>query len=76
MIFYRYQWSEAVIEHLPSVPVQSIQHIVSAKDYIERSQITIVSYDLLTRRIDEIAAQKFGVIICVSINIFVKRLLI
>ncbi|XP_058804716.1 SWI/SNF-related matrix-associated actin-dependent regulator of chromatin subfamily A-like protein 1 [Phymastichus coffea] len=60
----RYQWSEAIIENLSSVPAQSIQHIVSTKDYIEKSQITIISYDLLGKRIDEIAARKFGVIIC------------
>ncbi|XP_031779096.1 SWI/SNF-related matrix-associated actin-dependent regulator of chromatin subfamily A-like protein 1 [Nasonia vitripennis] len=60
----RYQWSEAVIENLDSVPLHAIQHLSSTKDYIESSQITILSYDLLTRRIDEIAARKYGVILC------------
>ncbi|XP_014210955.1 SWI/SNF-related matrix-associated actin-dependent regulator of chromatin subfamily A-like protein 1 [Copidosoma floridanum] len=60
----RYQWSEAIIESLPSVLVQSIQHITNTRDLMERSQVTIISYDLLVKRIDEIAAKKFGVVIC------------
>lgn len=66
----RYHWSEAVIEHLNSVPLHSIQHLSTTKDYIESSQITIISYDLLTRRIDEIAARKFGVILCVRLKFY------
>ena len=62
---FRYQWSEAIIENIPSVNVQSIQHIISTKDYIEKCQILILSYDLLARRIDEFVARKFGVLICV-----------
>ncbi|KAJ8680973.1 hypothetical protein QAD02_016760 [Eretmocerus hayati] len=60
----RYQWSEAIIDSLSSVPAQCIQHVMSTKDYLDKSEVTIVSYDLLSRRADEFAARKFGVVIC------------
>ncbi|XP_011493885.1 PREDICTED: SWI/SNF-related matrix-associated actin-dependent regulator of chromatin subfamily A-like protein 1 [Ceratosolen solmsi marchali] len=60
----KYQWVEDIIQNLPSVPIYSIQHIITTKDNIDKSQIIIVSYDLLIKKIDMFAARKYGVIIC------------
>ncbi|XP_043276402.1 SWI/SNF-related matrix-associated actin-dependent regulator of chromatin subfamily A-like protein 1 [Venturia canescens] len=59
----RYQWSEAIFTFLPSVPVQSVHHFTSGKDYIGNSQITIVSYDLLVRSIEVFKRRTYGFVI-------------
>lgn len=65
--FSRYQWSEAIFNYLPSVPVQYVHHFTSGKDYVGNSKITIVSYDLLVRSIDVFRRRPYGFVILVSI---------
>ncbi|XP_014235599.1 SWI/SNF-related matrix-associated actin-dependent regulator of chromatin subfamily A-like protein 1 [Trichogramma pretiosum] len=60
----RYQWSEAIIENLTSVPIHSILHVTTNREPIEKCKVLIVSYDLVGRRTDELVARRFGVIIC------------
>lgn len=64
--YFRYQWSQAIFTFLPSVASQCVQQVRNTKDFIEDSDITIVSYDLVHRMMDQLEKKPFGVIIVVS----------
>lgn len=48
----------------------SIQYMMTAKDYIQDSNVLIVSRDMLTRCAEKLLERNFGVIILVSITEF------
>lgn len=78
-ILYRFQWSEAIYEFLPSIPTQYIHHFANTKDYIADEKITIISYDLLNRAIDVFEKHMYGFVIlvrmCYFIHIFISMLI-
>ncbi|XP_034945253.1 SWI/SNF-related matrix-associated actin-dependent regulator of chromatin subfamily A-like protein 1 isoform X2 [Chelonus insularis] len=59
----RYQWSDTIYTYLPSIPVHQVYHFTKCKDYLEDAQITIVSYDILTRSLNTFTKKKFTTII-------------
>ncbi|XP_033228267.1 SWI/SNF-related matrix-associated actin-dependent regulator of chromatin subfamily A-like protein 1 isoform X2 [Belonocnema kinseyi] len=59
----RYQWSEAIFRFLPSVPVHHVRQFTKSKDGFEMGEVTIVSYDLLARSIDDFEKHHFGIVI-------------
>lgn len=66
---FRFQWSEAIYEFLPSVPTHYVHHFASTKDYIGDDKITIISYDLLVRAIDTLEKYIYGFVILVYLYI-------
>lgn len=65
---FRFQWSEAIYEFLPSIPAQHIHHFANTKDYIGDDRITIISYDLLVRAVDTFKNYFYGFIILVRLH--------
>lgn len=59
----RYQWSEAIYQFLPSVPMHYIHHFASTKDCIGDDKITIISYDLLVRAEHTLKRHMYGFVI-------------
>ncbi|KMQ95423.1 swi snf-related matrix-associated actin-dependent regulator [Lasius niger] len=59
----RYQWSEAIYEFLPSIPMHYIHHFANTRDCIEDDKITIISYDLLMRAVDTLEKHIYGFVI-------------
>ncbi|XP_070170383.1 SWI/SNF-related matrix-associated actin-dependent regulator of chromatin subfamily A-like protein 1 [Polyergus mexicanus] len=59
----RYQWSEAIYQFLPSIPMHYVHHFANARDCIGDDKITITSYDLLVRAVDTFEKYVFGFVI-------------
>ncbi|XP_072765590.1 SWI/SNF-related matrix-associated actin-dependent regulator of chromatin subfamily A-like protein 1 isoform X3 [Anoplolepis gracilipes] len=59
----RYQWSEAIYEFLPSIPMHYVHHFASARDCIGDDKVTIISYDLLARAVHTFEKHIFGFVI-------------
>ncbi|KAM0735204.1 SWI/SNF-related matrix-associated actin-dependent regulator of chromatin subfamily A-like protein 1 [Formica fusca] len=59
----RYQWSEAIYQFLPSIPMHYVHHFANARDCIGDDKITITSYDLLVRAVDTFEKCVFGFVI-------------
>ncbi|KAL6439204.1 hypothetical protein ACFW04_003853 [Cataglyphis niger] len=59
----RYQWSEAIYQFLPSIPMHYVHHFANAKDCIGDDKITITSYDILVRAVDTFEKYVFGFVI-------------
>lgn len=70
---YRYQWSQAIYEFLPSIPTHYIHHFANTKDHIGDDKITITSYDLLVRAINTFAKHIYGFVILVNIHIIFNK---
>lgn len=66
--FFRHTWQETIHEYIPSVPLMTVQYMTSGKDYVDESNVLIVSRDMLSRCIDKLVRRNFGVIILVSIK--------
>ncbi|XP_050455855.1 SWI/SNF-related matrix-associated actin-dependent regulator of chromatin subfamily A-like protein 1 [Cataglyphis hispanica] len=59
----RFQWSEAIYQFLPSIPMHYVHHFANAKDCIGDDKITITSYDILVRAVDTFEKYVFGFVI-------------
>ena len=51
----RFAWKSALIRWMPSVPEEDILVVTSGKDDLEGGQVIIISYDLLSKKQDELA---------------------
>lgn len=59
----RFAWEAAVRRWLPSVDPQDISVITSGKDFIGKSSVIIFSYDLLSKKKEELLKKNFQLLI-------------
>lgn len=50
---------------LPSVPYHSVMVMTTSADYVKDARVLITSYDMMTRRQNELKEMEFGVCIMV-----------
>lgn len=50
---------------LPSVPYHSVMVMTASTDYVKDARVLITSYDMMTRRQNELKEMEFGVCIMV-----------
>ena len=61
-----YKWEREIIDPTHRFPWSgewSVQVLASTKDPLVSAQFTVVSYDIMRRRVDELKAQKYGILI-------------
>uniref|UniRef100_A0A2Z5TRI1 Putative SWI/SNF-related matrix-associated actin-dependent regulator of chromatin subfamily A-like protein 1 n=1 Tax=Reticulitermes speratus TaxID=60591 RepID=A0A2Z5TRI1_9NEOP len=59
----RYLWADAIMTWLPSVPYHSVVVVTTSTDNMKEAQILITSYDMMTRRQNELKQMNFGMCI-------------
>ncbi|PNF23884.1 hypothetical protein B7P43_G13718, partial [Cryptotermes secundus] len=59
----RYLWADAIMTWLPSVPYHSVMVMTASTDYVKDARVLITSYDMMTRRQNELMEMEFGMCI-------------
>jgi len=59
----KFSWEEAIGRWLPSVSRQDISVITSGKDFLGNSKFTIISYDLVSKKSEDLKKKNFQFII-------------
>jgi hypothetical protein len=60
----RYNWQNEFLKWMPCISESDINVVLSAKERIGKTTVTIVSYDLVSKMHEELMQAEFNVIVC------------